>query len=245
MLRILLPKARSEQRRWRQTMDSQEVDVTFIDPWHLERVEETPVTRTIWLNLDRYDGVICISPTAALVLIDALDHYWPMPPINVHWMCNGPRTAEVLENAGLKSVFPTIGHTAEDVLALPPLNKVAGQRWLVVKGEGGRSTYRDELTAAGARVDTIDVYRRSVDYDVLNTMAMIAENCDAIWMSSEYLGQQLIDQRVDFWRQWKGQWWVSSDRLARWARTNELKTVKVADGATADAFVSMLASENK
>ena len=238
MVNILLPKARSEQRRWRQEVI--DAELTMVDPWQIKTLPELAQTRTVWLNLDEYRGVVCVSPTAARVLVNALDQYWPMPPVAVTWLCNGPRTASVLQAAGLPVRFPANGNTAEDVLQLPETLEVTNDKWLIVKGEGGRVTYPAVLTARGASVVSLDVYRREMDEQALQQMPSLAASCDVVWLSSEFLGEQMLQRNRDFWLAWPGQWWLSSTRIQQWARREGLHNTEIANGATPAAMCHMI-----
>lgn len=235
-MRLIIPKASSEQARWRQILASTHISIEFVDPWQLTVLPETPEQRTHWLNLDEYSAVVSISPTAADVLTDALDAYWPMPPVEVCWLCNGPRTARVLQQAGLKVLFPDVDHTAEAVLAMPEAQVNAGDKWLIVKGVGGRDAYKVALTESGAAVTELEVYQRELNQAELQRIVELASRCDALWLSSEFLGEQLMAQTNINWSTWPGQWWVSSARLSKWAEQKKLKDIVVCSGATAEAL---------
>lgn len=237
---LLLPKAASEQSRWQQSLKDTGVELCWVDPWHLERLPQSPEVRQAWMNLDLYAGVICVSPTAAAVLADAVDEFWPMPPERVHWLCNGPRTAAVLQAAGLSPVHPGSGHTAEDVLALPEAQPGPGDKWLIVKGEGGRLTLAETLNRRGAVATELQVYRRSVNSGVLADMARMATQVDALWLSSEFLGQQLLEHNPDVWSGWTGTWWVSSQRIQQWCQQQGISRVRVANGATVQALKELI-----
>lgn len=235
-----MPKARKEQPRWREALGSLEEKVIFCDPWSINVLPEASDMKTHWLNLDLYRGVVCVSPTAAEVLVGALDQYWPMPPAGVHWLCNGERTARVLKQAGLLPNFPESGFTAEDVLALPQAQVSQGDKWLIVKGEGGRVTLAETLNARGAIATELVVYQRSLDENVLESMTALATDAEAVWLSSSFLGDALLASNADFWQRWSGEWWLSSERLHQWARQRGLSQLKVAPGATVDALKSLM-----
>jgi uroporphyrinogen-III synthase len=237
---ILIPKARSEQGRWRSIIDIGDHTLTFVDPWRMTIADETASMRSIWMNLDEYQGVVCVSPTAAQVLIDALDTYWPMTPAEIHWLCNGPRTADVLESHGLTAIFPKTGHTAEDVLQLQQTQVSPGDKWLIVKGDGGRVTYRETFEKRGAIATEVSVYLREVDSHCINDILQKAANVDVIWLSSLFLAEQVLGVNNGFWQQWPGQWWVSSERLLEWAKDKKLSNIRLASGATPQALNNLV-----
>jgi uroporphyrinogen-III synthase len=72
----------------------------------------------------------------------------------------GRATARALEARGRRVDARPESANSEGLLASPELADVAGRRILVVKGSGGRDLMRRELTARGAEVLELDVYRR-------------------------------------------------------------------------------------
>lgn len=230
-MRVLIPKAAQEAPRWQEQLGGLQDYCDWYDPWLITRLSETPAMRQLWLNIDRYRLVICVSPTAAEVLVEALDRYWPMPP-QLQWLCNGARTARVYQHYGLSAVFPSSGFTAEDVLALPEAVIANGDEVLVVKGTEGRDVYLQQFTALGGKVTELAVYQRALNTNTLDSMVAGAEQCGALWLSSQFLGEALIARHIDFWQQWHGEWWVSSARLANWCEAQGLTNIRVAGGAT-------------
>ena len=75
----------------------------------------------------------------------------------------GRATARALDAAGLKAdLLPEHGSDSDALLATPPMQRVAGQRILIVRGAGGLEKLGQELKHRGADVDTLDVYRRVI-----------------------------------------------------------------------------------
>lgn len=73
----------------------------------------------------------------------------------------GEQTAEALRRKGIStSLVPARGFTTEDLVAMPALESLAGQRCLIVRGDGGRGVLREVLEARGAMVQYLEVYRR-------------------------------------------------------------------------------------
>lgn len=239
-MRLIIPKAQSEQARWSTELSACSTELVFVDPWQIDLLPETPTSRALWLDIDLNHFVFCVSPTAARALADALDKYWPMLPLGIRWLCNGPRTASAMEQAGIKAEYPQSGHKSEDVYQLISASLKKGDRCLIVKGEGGRDWLENQLQKDGVQVSTIECYRRSVNTSVVTDAAGKCAESEALWLSSEYLGDHLIDNHGQFWRNWDGQWWLSSDRLAQWAAGKQINNIKVANGATPQALIELL-----
>lgn len=73
----------------------------------------------------------------------------------------GGATARALARHGIGPCLqPDEGFTSEALLALPRFQQVAGQRIVIVRGEGGRELLATTLAARGARIVTAEVYRR-------------------------------------------------------------------------------------
>jgi uroporphyrinogen-III synthase len=73
----------------------------------------------------------------------------------------GPATAKALHAAGLTvDLMPTTAQNSEALLAMPEMQDVAGQQFLIVRGSGGREALADTLRARGAKVRYLEVYKR-------------------------------------------------------------------------------------
>lgn len=118
--------------------------------------------RSLLQELDQYQKVIAVSPSAATQLLEQLEHWWPQWPIGIEWWGPGPGTARVFEDAGLQAHCPRQGHDTEALLAEPAFDAatIADQRVLIAKGQGGRETLIEGLTERRARIDTLTLYER-------------------------------------------------------------------------------------
>lgn len=73
----------------------------------------------------------------------------------------GKATASALAAASLSAdVIPDAPFTSEALLAHADFKPEPGHRILIVRGEGGRETLRETLSARGAHVTVLEVYRR-------------------------------------------------------------------------------------
>jgi len=111
-------------------------------------------------QLGHADTVIFISPNAVRMALAVLPaSAWPPAP---KFVAIGQGTARALREAGFSQVVaPREGADSEAVLALPELQQLAGQRILLVRGEGGRELLATVLNERGAIIEHAVVYRRN------------------------------------------------------------------------------------
>ncbi|MFQ3228685.1 uroporphyrinogen-III synthase [Reinekea sp.] len=242
-MNVIVPKAAKEWARWQLGLESWTSTIVWIDPWQFESLAQSEEVKQLWMNIDQFKVVHCVSPEAAQALIDQLDIYWPMIPAGVNWTCNGPGTANVLNQHDLPTQYPEAGYTAEDVIELVATLLEPHDSVLIVKGEGGRNAFKEYFASTGQKATEVFVYRRLVDNNVLAQIVEQADTSDALWLSSSFLGEALLQQNGEYWRSWSGQWWVSSDRLKQWCLDNGLVNVKLAADASVDALATMLRNQ--
>lgn len=119
-----------------------------------------PVDRQRVLDLDLYQHVIFVSANAVRFGMEWIEDAWPQLPVGLNWYAVGDRSAALLASHGLSVMSPDTDMSSEGLLRLPSLTSVAEQRVLIIRGQGGRTTLREELTARGARVEDLACYRR-------------------------------------------------------------------------------------
>ena len=114
---------------------------------------ETPAMRASIQALAEHRLVIFVSPAAVEIGMALIDRYWPQYPVTVHWIAVGERTRQALADWGVEALAPAADDEhSEGLLALQPLNEVAGERVLIMRGRGGREALSDALRERGARV---------------------------------------------------------------------------------------------
>lgn len=116
------------------------------------------------LALDEFQHVIFVSANAVHFGMAEIENYWPQLPSGLHWYAVGEGTARALAGHGVSALLPDADMSSEGLLQLPGLRQVAGQRVLLVKGEGGRGLLAQELARRGARVETLACYRRTAPH---------------------------------------------------------------------------------
>ncbi|HKC30457.1 MAG TPA: uroporphyrinogen-III synthase, partial [Burkholderiales bacterium] len=100
-------------------------------------------------KLAEFDLAIFVSPTAVKRALAAMK--WPQ---RAKAAALGRGTQRELERHGIKGIIaPDSGADSEALLAVPELQRVAGRRIVILRGEGGRSLLGDTLAARGAHVE--------------------------------------------------------------------------------------------
>ncbi len=116
--------------------------------------------KSCMLDLDLYHSVIFVSANAARFGASWIDDYWPQLPLGVNFLAVGQKTAATLSDYGIDACPNPFGYDSEALLNAAPLQQIAGERILIVRGIGGREKLAEELSARGAKVDYAELYQR-------------------------------------------------------------------------------------
>jgi uroporphyrinogen-III synthase len=130
--------------------------------WRFPAIEILPpadeaAARATLGRLAQFDAAIFVSPTAARRAAPLL----PAWPRGIAAFAVGGGTRAELTRAGISARAPDAGADSEALLELPLLREVAGRRFLIVCGEGGRELLAETLRARGATVERAELYRRA------------------------------------------------------------------------------------
>lgn len=196
------------------------------------------------LDLDHFQHVLFVSANAVRYAMAQIEDYWPQLPVGLHWYAVGERTAALLKSHGLRVNAPASDMSSEGLLALPSLVEVDGERVLIVRGEGGRTRLREELTRRGARVEELACYRRclpplrpgelaeklhawQIEYALISSGEGLANLLELLSPeeTTNFMGIMLI---------------VPSERVARMAREAGFNRVKCAENASDGAMLGAL-----
>ena len=168
-------------------------------------LDDAAALRAALADLARYALVAFVSPNA----VDAAFAHLAAWPAGVPIGIVGEGSRAALARYGVTSDNAVIYcppdpafSDSEHLLASLDLAQFAGRRVLIVRGESGRELMADTLRAAGAQVDTVAAYRRSVPRldDALGQQlsALLAQPNDWIITSSEALrGLAALAGQVD------------------------------------------------
>lgn len=197
-------------------------------------------------RLEEYDLAIFISPNAARRTANLLHARRPWPS-GVTIAAIGRGTARELGRCGLPpQICPRQSFNSEGLLALPEMQRVAGQRILIFRGEGGRELLGDTLRARGAEVCYVETYRRARPQgDVAELLRHWARSgVDVVTVSSSAGLHNLFDMVGSLGQQWlrQAQLVTLSERTAAAAaelgfRHPALVAGEAADEATVQAII--------
>jgi len=158
---ILLTRPEAESRALAQALHDLDAECIVFPSLEIRPVEPDAAASARIEALDRYDLAIFVSANAVrcgLALVRAL-RTWPA---HTGVAAIGAATAQALEEAGFAGVLaPESGHDSDALLAHPSLQRIEGERILVVRGVGGREQLAQALRARGARIDYLEAYQRA------------------------------------------------------------------------------------
>ncbi|WP_312952756.1 uroporphyrinogen-III synthase [Superficieibacter sp.] len=168
---------------------------------------------------------------------------WPSLP---DYFAIGRTTALALHTVnGFDIHYPQDREISEVLLQLPELQKVAGKRALILRGNGGRELLGETLTARGVDVEFCECYQRSAKhYDgAEEAMRWQTRGVTTLVVTSGEMLQQLWSLIPPWYREhWllRCRLIVVSERLAHLARELGWQHIQVADNADNDALLRAL-----
>lgn len=140
--------------------------------WHFPLLGIEPLTEPAaieackqrMLSLDLYQHVIFVSTNAVEFGMAWIEDYWPQVPVGIHWHGIGKSTCQAMQRAGLAVIQGEFSAqhpmNSEALLALPELQQLSGEKFLIIRGMGGREHLREQLSARGGQVDVAECYQR-------------------------------------------------------------------------------------
>ena len=190
-------------------------------------------------------SVIFISPAAVKFALSTISpsQLKKIPII----IAVGSATAQALKSHGIDDVLMPKEHSSEGVLALTQLHSIENKNVLIIRGNGGRETIKQELDHRGANVAYNDVYTR-VWFD------LPPEHTIDLWRKSEIncivvTSNQILDKMLSYIanNQWLKQctWIVVSTRIADKANAYGLTPVIIANGAGHDKILQAIQAATK
>jgi len=147
-------------------------------------------------QLHSYDWAIFISSNAVQNAMPRLLGKQHAIPPNLKFAAIGPVTAGQLMEFGVPDVLtPQTRFDSEALLALPEMQNITGQRFLIFRGLGGREVLADTLKERGAIVEFAESYRRINPQTDVTTLIRLWQNkqLDAIVVTSSEAMRHLLE----------------------------------------------------
>ncbi|CAB0151528.1 Uroporphyrinogen-III synthase [Pseudidiomarina piscicola] len=189
----------------------------------------------------QWDGAMMVSVNAAHYFAQQAREWAPNSPMpRCRWYAVGPVSANAIADVVGRPVnCPWRAHNSDALLELPELQDVAGQRWLLIRGHGGRELFADTMRARGAEVCYLEVYQRQPKTAEAAQFETWQQTIDTIMVSSaEQLGAFLA-AAPNSAREWLSQctWVMASARLKQLLPDALSQRVAVAESAASFAMV--------
>ncbi len=123
-------------------------------------LDKQPVFERYWQRLADYQWLVFISANAVNFAVSMNGGRITLPE-TVRVAAIGQATARALQRCKIPvSLLPRQGHDSEALLKTADWQQLNGQRFLIVRGLGGREKLAETLKKRGATVDYLEVYRR-------------------------------------------------------------------------------------
>lgn len=125
-------------------------------------LDDAEPVKTTLDNLDSFHWVIFISANAVNFALKANGGKIRFMK-SVRFAAVGQSTALAMKMAGLPvDLAPEKAYNSEALLAMPQLQQIEGQDFLIVRGKGGREQLATTLRSRGAAVNYLEVYKRII-----------------------------------------------------------------------------------
>ena len=126
-------------------------------------LDDSGMIQNTLASLDRFQWLVFISANAVTMHSYYSDGGKMEKFKSVRIAAIGNATAQALALAGLPvDLVPENGYNSEALLAMPQMQQINGQRYLIVRGKGGREELATTLRSRGATVEYLDVYKRII-----------------------------------------------------------------------------------
>jgi len=159
-VRVLVTRPAAQARRLAEMIEQAGGEAVRFPALEIAPLSDTIALEQALTDITRFNLAIFISPNAVTHGLAYLKSRDGLPP-HLTIAAIGRGTAKALADMGVNNVVsPMAGSDSETLLALPALNRVAGKRIVIFRGEGGRELLGDTLRARGAEVTYAECYRR-------------------------------------------------------------------------------------
>ncbi len=161
----------------------------------IKPVDEVEKIKAKLALIDTFQWLVFVSANAVTMHNYYLDGGRMPLSHDMRFVAIGAATAQAMTLAGLPvDLVPSQGYSSEALLAMPQLQHIDGQSFMIVRGEGGREALATTLSNRGATVDYLDVYKRIIpELDISEVLSLLTQGkLDAITITSGEALQNLL-----------------------------------------------------
>ncbi|MEO6361655.1 MAG: uroporphyrinogen-III synthase [Caldimonas sp.] len=221
--RVVVTRPAAQAAEWVARLQAQGIDAEPLPLIAIVAATDAGALDRAWASLPSQRLVIFVSANAVDGFFSARPDAtgWPKATIAA---APGPGTSAALRRAGVDT--GVIVEPAADAMQFDSESlwlQLAAWQWagasaLIVRGDGGRDWLGERLREAGARVETVDAYRRAVPClapPLRRTLDTLAHDVDAIWLFSSSQSIDHLEQLA------AGASWAGSRAIATHPRIVE------------------------
>ena len=154
--------------------DVVELPLMMIEP--VAEPEEIQAVKNLVLDFDQFHKVVFVSQNAVREAFAWLRDYWPQLPVGVEYFAVGRKTAEAVAAEGVAVVAGDKSMDSDELLQLPQLQNVWGQKILICRGRGGLPRLGEVLHERGAIVRYCELYHRRLPPGAAGAAAPLLAN---------------------------------------------------------------------
>lgn len=161
--RVWATRPIEQNQIWLQTLeqaDYEVVDLPLLAIEPLADADATQAVKNLVLDLDQFQKVIFVSQNAVAEAFRWFEDYWPQLPQGIEYFAVGQKTAEAVARHQVGVVSGGLAMNSDELLGLPQLQDVWGQRILICRGQGGLPRLGEVLHDRGAIVRYCELYKR-------------------------------------------------------------------------------------
>lgn len=181
--RIWATRPEEQNAEWRKSLEAlgrKVIDLPLLAIEPVQEPEEIQAIKNHILDFDQFDKVFFVSQNAVREAFNWLHNYWPQLPLGVEYLAVGSKTAEAVRAEGVPVVAGETSMDTEEILGLPQMQNVAGQKILICRGKGGYPRMGEILQSRGATVRYCELYHRRLPAEAAAKAApLLAAGCAA------------------------------------------------------------------
>lgn len=154
-----------------------DLPLMMIEPVH--EAAEMQAVKNLILDFDQFHKVIFVSQNAVREAFTWLRDYWPQLPEGLEYYAVGRKTAEAVMAEHLPVANGTQAMDSDELLAMPQLQNVWGEKILICRGRGGLPRIGEVLHERGAIVRYCELYHRRLPPAAVAEAAPLMSGCAA------------------------------------------------------------------